>query len=195
MKDNNKKPILFLTLLIIIMTGMLISVAYSYFVAKTKGLESTSTISVATGEMTIKYQGNTGSIVASKIIPSWSTTKKFTVSGKNDTVTNVNNTNNKMYYKIVLVIDNNTFSTGALTYSLAKDSSSSSNGKMADAKSAAIAKNGTQELGTGYFTTTSTFVNHIYNLTISFPDTGKDQSADNAKSFAAHIIISEAPAA
>ena len=187
MNKNNKKIILFLSISIVIMTTLFISIAYSYFVAKIKNNESKSTISVAGGEMIINYQDNTGVITASKIIPSWTTTKKFTVSGKNDTKINDVTTDNNMYYKIVLVIDNNTFSKGALTYSLKQDSSSSTNGQMATNASGTIKQRGKQYLGHGYFSTTSTFVNHIYNLTISFPDTGKDQSIDNAKSFAGHV--------
>ena len=191
MNKNNKKIILFLSISIVIMTTLFISIAYSYFVAKIKNNESKSTISVAGGEMIINYQDNTGVITASKIIPSWTTTKKFTVSGKNDTKINDVTTDNNMYYKIVLVIDNNTFSKGALTYSLKQDSSSSANGQMATNSSGTINQSGKQNLGRGYFSTTSTFVNHIYNLTISFPDTGKDQSIDNAKSFAGHVTIEE----
>ena len=191
MNKNNKKIILFLSISIVIMTTLFISIAYSYFVAKIKNNESKSTISVAGGEMIINYQDNTGVITASKIIPSWTTTKQFTVSGKNDTKINDVSTDNNMYYKIVLVIDNNTFSKGALTYSLKQDSSSSTNGQMATNASGTIKQRGKQYLGHGYFSTTSTFVNHIYNLIISFPDTGKDQSIDNAKSFAGHVIIEE----
>ena len=191
MNKNNKKIILFLSISVVIMTTLFISIAYSYFVAKIKNNESKSTISVAGGEMIINYQDNTGVITASKIIPSWTTTKKFTVSGKNDTKINDVTTDNNIYYKIVLVIDNNTFSKGALTYSLKQDSSSSTNGQMATNSSGTINQSGKQNLGRGYFSTTSTFVNHIYNLTISFPDTGKDQSIDNAKSFAGHVTIEE----
>ena len=191
MNKNNKKIILFLSISIVIMTTLFISIAYSYFVAKIKNNESKSTISVAGGEMIINYQDNTGVITASKIIPSWTTTKKFTVSGKNDTKINDVTPDNNMYYKIVLVIDNNTFSKGALTYSLKQDSSSSTNGQMATNASGTIKQRGKQYLGHGYFSTTSTFVNHIYNLTISFPDTGKDQSIDNAKSFAGHVTIEQ----
>ena len=191
MNKNNKKIILFLSISIVIMTTLFISIAYSYFVAKIKNNESKSTISVAGGEMIINYQDNTGVITASKIIPSWTTTKQFTISGKNDTKINNVTTDNNMYYEIVLVIDNNTFSKGALTYSLKQDSSSSTNGQMATNSLGTINQSGKQNLGHGYFSTTSTFVNHIYNLTISFPDTGKDQSIDNAKSFAGHVTIEQ----
>ena len=187
--DKYKIPI-FISLNILVLIS-LFGMAYAYFKATINNAESASTISVESGELTINYQGNTANIVASGIVPGWSETKKFTLSGKNTTKTNEFHTDNNLYYKIILAIDNNTFSEGALTYSLAKDSTSSTNGKMADEASGTINQSGNQIIGYGYFSETSTFVDHIYNLTISFPSTEYEQSADNGKSFAAHVTISE----
>ena len=187
--DKYKIPI-FISLNILVLIS-LFGMAYAYFKATINNAESASTISVVSGELTINYQGNTANIVASGIVPGWSETKKFTLSGKNTTKTNEFHTDNNLYYKIILAIDNNTFSKGALTYSLAKDSTSSTNGKMADEASGTINQSGNQIIGYGYFSETSTFVDHIYNLTISFPSTEYDQSADNGKSFAAHVTIGE----
>ena len=187
--DKYKIPI-FISLNILVLIS-LFGMAYAYFKATINNAESASTISVESGELTINYQGNTANIVASGIVPGWSETKKFTLSGKNTTKTNEFHTDNNLYYKIILAIDNNTFSEGALTYSLAKDSTSSTNGKMADEASGTINKSGNQIIGYGYFSETSTFVDHIYNLTISFPSTEYEQSADNGKSFAAHVTIQE----
>ena len=187
--DKYKIPI-FISLNILVLIS-LFGMAYAYFKATVNNAESASTISVESGELTINYQGNTANIVASGIIPGWSETKKFTLSGKNTTKTNEFHTDNNLYYKIILAIDNNTFSEGALTYSLAKDSTSSTNGKMADKASGTINQSGNQIIGYGYFSETSTFVDHIYNLTISFPSTEYEQSADNGKSFAAHVTIGE----
>ena len=187
--DKYKIPI-FISLNILVLIS-LFGMAYAYFKATVNNTESASTISVESGELTINYQGNTANIVASGIVPGWSETKKFTLSGKNTTKTNEFHTDNNLYYKIILAIDNNTFSKGALTYSLAKDSTSSTNGKMADEASGTINQSGNQIIGYGYFSETSTFVDHIYNLTISFPSTEYDQSADNGKSFAAHVTIGE----
>ena len=187
--DKYKIPI-FISLNILVLIS-LFGMAYAYFKATINNAESASTISVESGELTINYQGNTANIVASGIVPGWSETKKFTLSGKNTTKTNEFHTDNNLYYKIILAIDNNTFSEGALTYSLAKDSTSSTNGKMADEVSGTINQSGNQIIGYGYFSETSTFVDHIYNLTISFPSTEYEQSADNGKSFAAHVTISE----
>ena len=187
--DKYKIPI-FISLNILVLIS-LFGMAYAYFKATVNNAESASTISVESGELTINYQGNTANIVASGIVPGWSETKKFTLSGKNTTKTNEFHTDNNLYYKIILAIDNNTFSESALTYSLAKDSTSSTNGKMADEASGTINKSGNQIIGYGYFSETSTFVDHIYNLTISFPSTEYEQSADNGKSFAAHVTIGE----
>ena len=187
--DKYKIPI-FISLNILVLIS-LFGMAYAYFKATINNTESASTISVESGELTINYHGNTANIVASGIVPGWSETKKFTLSGKNTTKTNEFHTDNNLYYKIILAIDNNTFSEGALTYSLAKDSTSSTNGKMADEASGTINQSGNQIIGYGYFSETSTFVDHIYNLTISFPSTEYDQSADNGKSFAAHVTIGE----
>ena len=187
--DKYKIPI-FISLNILVLIS-LFGMAYAYFKATINNVESASTISIESGELTINYQGNTADIVASGIVPGWSETKKFTLSGKNTTKTNEFHTDNNLYYKIILAIDNNTFSEGALTYSLAKDSASSTNGKMADEASGTINQSGNQIIGYGYFSETSTFVDHIYNLTISFPSTEYDQSADNGKSFAAHVTIGE----
>ena len=187
--DKYKIPI-FISLNILVLIS-LFGMAYAYFKATINNAESASTISVESGELTINYQGNTANIVASGIVPGWSETKKFTLSGKNTTKTNEFHTDNNLYYKIILAIDNNTFSEGALTYSLAKDSTSSTNGKMADEASGTINQSGNQIIGYGYFSETSTFVDHIYNLTISFPSTEYEQSADNGKSFAAHVTIVE----
>ena len=187
--DKYKIPI-FISLNILVLIS-LFGMAYAYFKATVNNTESASTISVESGELTINYQGNTADIVASGIVPGWSVTKKFTLSGKNTTKTNEFHTDNNLYYKIILAIDNNTFSEGALTYNLAKDSTSSTNGKMADEASGTINQSGNQIIGYGYFSETSTFVDHIYNLTISFPSTEYDQSADNGKSFAAHVTIGE----
>jgi len=187
--DKYKIPI-FISLNILVLIS-LFGMAYANFKATVNNAESASTISIESGELTINYQGNTADIVASGIVPGWSETKKFTLSGKNTTKTNEFHTDNNLYYKIILAIDNNTFSEGALTYSLAKDSASSTNGKMADEASGTINQSGNQIIGYGYFSETSTFVDHIYNLTISFPSTEYDQSADNGKSFAAHVTIGE----
>lgn len=188
----DKKKIITISLFsIFLLLGAILSIAYAYFKARVSNLESSSTISIEAGEMSITYEGITGLITANKIVPNWSTTKTFTLKGINNTQANNVNTDNNMYYKIGIVVDNSTFSEGSLTYTLNKDSSSSSNGQMDDNKKGAIPSSGTKFIATGYFSETSTEVSHTYNLTIAFPDTGEDQSEDQGASFAYHVTVEQ----
>ena len=167
----------------------LVSVSYAYFKAKISNIESASTIAFTSGEMTINYENNSATLTGTNIIPGWSTTKTFTLKGKNDSKATDTKPDNNMYYKIGIAVDKNTFTSGALKYLLTKDSSSSTNGKMQDATEGIIPQSGTKYIGKGYFTTTSSYVNHIYKLTVSFPETGVNQAKDNGKIFAAHVVI------
>ena len=188
----DKKKIITISLFsIFLLLGAILSIAYAYFKARVSNLESSSTISIEAGEMSITYEGITGLITANKIVPNWSTTKTFTLKGINNTQANNVNNDNNLYYKIGIVVDNNTFSEGSLTYTLNKDSSSSSNGQMADSKTGTIPSSGTKFIATGYFSETSTEVSHTYNLTIAFPDTGEDQSEDQEASFACHLTVEQ----
>ncbi len=167
----------------------LVSVSYAYFKARINNLESASTIAFTSGEMTINYENNSAVLTGTNIIPGWSTTKKFTLKGKNDSEPTETQPDNNMYYKIGIAVDINTFTQDAIKYLLEKDSTSSANGQMQDATYGSVPQTGTKYIGKGYFSETSTFVNHIYKLTISFPDNGENQSYDNNKQFAAHVVI------
>ena len=139
----------------------LVSVSYAYFKAKISNIESASTIAFTSGEMTINYENNSAILTGTNIISGWSTTKTFTLKGKNDSKATDTKPDNNMYYKIGIAVDKNTFTSGALKYLLTKDSSSSTNGKMQDATEGIIPQSGTKYIGKGYFTTTSSYVNHI----------------------------------
>lgn len=167
----------------------LVSVSYAYFKARINNIESASTIAFTSGEMTINYENNSAVLTGTNIIPGWSTTKKFTLKGKNDSKPTGTQPDNNMYYKIGIDVDINTFTQDAIKYLLEKDSTSSANGQMQDATYGSVPQTGTKYIGKGYFSETSTFVNHIYKLTISFPDNGENQSYDNDKQFAAHVVI------
>lgn len=179
---------IYVTLLVILLSFVL-GVTYSYLASKINNSESSSTIKVESGQLFITYENNSGNIILNNIIPGDSVTKQFTLTGINNTKPNAITTNTDLKYKIGIVIDTNTFSDGALTYSLIKDSTSSTNGNIADDSNGTINQGGTQYIGKGYFSTGASNDKHIYNLTISFPDTNEDQSIDQGASFACHIII------
>ena len=177
--------------LLILTLSITLGVTYSYLAAKINNRESSSTIKVESGQLSITYENNSSNIILNNIIPGDSVTKQFTLTGINNTKPNAITTNTDLKYKIGIAIDNNTFSEGALTYTLAKDSSSSSNGKLANNATGTIKSSGTQYIGKGYFVSGANNDKHIYNLTISFPDTNEDQSIDQGASFACHVIVKE----
>ena len=177
--------------LLILTLSITLGVTYSYLAAKINNRESSSTIKVESGQLSITYENNSSNIILNNIIPGDSVTKQFTLTGINNTKPNAITTNTDLKYKIGIVIDNNTFSEGALTYSLTKDSSSSSNGKLANDATGTIKSSGIQYIGNGYFVSGANNDKHIYNLTISFPDTNEDQSIDQGASFACHVTVKD----
>ena len=167
----------------------LVSVSYAYFKARINNIESVSTIAFTSGEMTINYENNSAVLTGKNIKPGWSTTKTFTLNGKNDSKPTDTQPDNNMYYKIGIAVDINTFTQDAITYLLEKDSASSTNGQMQEDTIGTVQQIGTKYIGKGYFAETSTFVSHIYKLTISFPNKEENQYYDNDKKFAAHVVI------
>ena len=187
---NKGKTIIWI--LSIILTFIIaFGVAYAYLAIRINNNETTSTVAFDTGTMEINYENNSGNIVLNKIIPGASVTKKFTLTGTNNTKINDNNTDNNMYYKIGIVVDNNTFSEDALRYSLTKDNESTNNGEQANNLNGSISQSGTRYIASGYFAGGASNAKHIYNLKISFPETGKDQSENQGATFACHIIIEQ----
>ena len=176
--------------LLILTLSITLGVTYSYIAAKINNRESSSTIKVESGQLSITYENNSGNIILNNIAPGDSATKQFTLAGINNTKPNAITTNTYLKYIIGIVIDNNTFSAGALTYALTKDSSSS-NGKLANDATGTIKSSGIQYIGNGYFVSGASNDKHIYNLTISFPDTNEDQSIDQGASFACHVTVKD----
>lgn len=168
-----------------------ITITYAYLAIRINNNETTSTVAFDAGTMEINYENNSGNIVLNKIIPGASVTKRFTLTGTNNTKINNNNTDNNMYYKIGIVVDNNTFSDSSLKYSLTKDGASTNNGEQANNLTGDVQKIGTRYIASGYFADGASNAKHIYNLTIFFPETGKDQSENQGALFSCHIIIAQ----
>ena len=187
---KKKYVVMWLTsILLVLIIG--VAITYAYLAIRINNNETTSTVAFDAGTMEINYENNSGNIVLNKIIPGASVTKKFTLTGTNNTKINNNNTDNNMYYKIGIVVDNNTFSESSLKYSLTKDSASTNNGLIANNLTGDVQKMGTRYIASGYFASGASNAKHIYNLTISFPETGKDQSENQGALFSCHIIIAQ----
>ena len=182
--------IIYIALLVLLLSFVL-GVTYSYLVVKINNPETSSTIIVEGGKLSITYENNSENIILNNIIPGDSVTKQFTLIGVNDTKANQLTTNIDLKYKIGIVIDTNTFSSGALTYTLTKDSTSSTNGKLANDATGTIVQSGIQYIGNGNFSSGANNDKHTYNITISFPDTNVDQSIDQGATFACHITVEQ----
>ncbi len=169
-----------LVFILVIMLG--IGVTYAYFSAKISGLESASTLVLEAGELEIDVDG--GNIISvSKFIPDSEVpfaTKTITLTGKNTSIYL------NMPYSLKLVVDNNTFTTGSIKYSISGVNDSNS-GKvipemeMKDAGSTTI-------IGSGYFERGNPLT-HTYTLKMYFPETEVDQSENMAATYNAHIEV------
>ena len=191
MKNINKT--LLSTSLVILIVVVTIAVSYAYFTAFISGNESVSTISVSAGRMIIAFADNSTDLtIKEDVYPrseAW-VTKSFSLTGTNTTDMN-------MYYKMSLVIDNNTFVTpNGLSYTLTGAKSADDNGVLVPNSQGDIVGTTTINLGngsSGYFTEANNLV-HNYELKIFFKDNGNDQNDDQEAMFAAHVVITDATA-
>lgn len=167
---------------------LFIGVTYAYFLAQISGLESASTVYMSSGTLSINYTNGSEDIVMVNVMPGVSEVKSFTLTGINDT-----KDSKLMYYKIGILKEENTFSDGAITYSLEFDSAStylSGDSVISDVVTGGLATGeGTEYIASGGFASSVTGVNHIYNMVIGFPETDVDQSDDEGKVFRGRVVI------
>ena len=136
--------------------------------------------------MNIVYNGG-ANINLTNIYPKdevWAT-KTFTVTGNNTT-------GSEMAYLAKIVVEENTFLSGALEYKLISENTSTS-GKVIPSKTNYIdiaSGSNTYILGNGNFTgPTDGNKVHTYNLEIYFLDNGKNQNDNINKSFSCYISL------
>ncbi len=179
-----------ITIVVVCIMLTIIGVAYSYLAPLISGVEIESTISFNSGMIKITYNGS-NVITGEKIIPGWSETKEFTVVGSNNTsITD----EDIMDYQIKLVVEENTFTDGAIRFELTGSSSNE-----LDTLSPLFGKvpTGTGEtlLGTARFNQDESIKNnvtHTYSLKIGFPNRNSvNQNEDMNKSFKAYVVIEE----
>ena len=182
MVENSRRTITIVGLFALLLV-LAFGVTYAAFSARVTGLENASVISLDGGEMWIDIDGGPD-IVANNLIPDndhpW-VTKTITLTGKNNTG------DLTMSYKINIVIDNNTFVTTPMVYTLESTNNSNNGGIIPSVENKTPINNITR-LGSGYFNQGENLT-HTYVLKIYFPDTGVDQSVDMRALYAAHIDI------
>jgi hypothetical protein len=181
MKDESKIIILSIFLTLIVLT---IGLSYAYFSAKLIGNETSSTITLIGGNMDIIYDGGPN-ITINNVYPQPDpiVQKDFTVIANNSTYQNLN-------YELKLIIDLNTFSDNALSFSLTSNNIAQ-NGITAstDNKVNINSNYSIYSLGIGSFIGKVNNAIHSYSLLIYFLNTDQDQNIDQNALFNAHIGI------
>ncbi len=181
---NNAKSGLFLSLSLALAFIITVGLSYAYFSARIVGKESASTITLSAGVMEINYSEGNGIIELLGIYPkddAWAT-KTFTVTGKNST-------DLKMNYKMGIEIEENTFSSGSLTYSLENIVNDGGN-PVNNIDGPIVLVNGTQLLGYGSFNK-GMDIKHTYTIKIYFKNNGKDQNENQKARFKGKIVLGE----
>lgn len=179
-----KKNFIFISIIVFLLL-ILSGISYAYFATKYIGVESSTSIKATSGEMSITFANGSGIITVNNIVPSSSAfaTKNFTVTGNNST-------NDAMYYRLKLIIEDNTFSDRAISYTLSS-TNTSSNGSVATSISSNIGILQDTDyiiLGVGKFLGGLNKI-HNYSLKLYFLDNNQNQSTDMNKNFKAHVEI------
>ncbi len=186
-KVSLTKALVAIGLLLILSIG----VTYAYFTANITGSESSTTITVGSATMAITYSGGSA-INVSNVVPGWTSNKSITVTGTN--------TNSQILdYTLTLKKTTNTFSTGALKYTLTNTTTGGVVTPITTKSNVSITT-GTADMtiGSGSFAVGASAVQHTYTFTISFPDTGVAQNTEQGKTFTGYIATTstaKAPAA
>lgn len=185
-----KKRILIVTISIGLLLTILIGAAVAYMAPKINGTEASSTIVFNSGTVAIVYENGENQINAKDVLPGWTAIKEFSLTAKNNTSLD---SGDAMSYGLKLVVEKNTFSDGAITYSI-EGENTNNNGTVADVLPNTL-KSGTSKVSLGYgtFDTSGDIENgvvHNYTLTLAFPNkTYTNQNGDMGKQLSAYITI------
>lgn len=178
-KNNRILKIVLISFLAIILG---VGISYAFYAAIIKGNETSTTLQLDAGTLSINYDG--GNVVNAKnFLPNSDepfATKTFTLTGNNDS-------DLYMPYTFTLVVDANTFNDGSIFYSL-EGVNTSNNGKIVE-NSYNIVSNSGLVFGPGYFEPSATNAVHTYTFKFFFPDDGTDQSDEMNAIFEAHIKV------
>lgn len=177
---NNKILIIVLISFLAIILG--VGISYAFYAAIIKGNETSTTLQLEAGTLSINYDG--GNVVNAKgFLPNSDVpfaTKTFSLVGNNDS-------DLYMPYTFTLVVDANTFNNGSIYYSLGGENTSN-NGKIVEDSYNMVSNSGLV-FGPGYFAPGATNAIHTYTFKFYFPDDGTDQSDEMNRVFEAHIKI------
>ena len=178
---NNKNEKKIMIYVLVIMLLFMVGASYAFFTAGISS-ETSTTVKADAGTMKITYDGG-ANITLSGIYPKdevWAT--------KNITVTGNNTTDAEMHYKLILLVDSNTFkASDSLQYELVS-TNTSTNGEVIPTISKKDITSSSIELGKGYFVKANN-AKHTYQLKIYYPKKTTSQNDNQNAAFSAHIEI------
>lgn len=186
--NSGKSSMVLLT--VIAVATLLVAVVgatFAYFSATMNGRESATTIEVTSGTLSVEYDGNS-KISASNLNPG------AVVANKNFTVTGFVTGSTNLNYEAKLIVNNNTFSNGALVYTITSTNVSNNGSTITTTSEPVAIPSGktTILLGKGLFAgPTTTGSTHSYKVNITFVNKGTDQSADLGKTFDAQFSVGQ----
>lgn len=216
--NENKTNVLLLTVIgVATLLVAVIGATFAYFTANLSGQETSTTMTVKAGTLQIAYDSGDGALSTPTggIVPQQKCTKTEAsgtetipyrdpcitdsedypygkpVITKEFTVTGTNTTAALVPYSIDLIVQTNTFSTDALTYTL-ESTNTGANGTIATAVTVAEGIDtsaSTVALGSGYFSGVVSNSVHTYVLKIYFTDTDVAQDDDKGASFTGYVKI------
>lgn len=187
---NKKKRILIIMIVIGLLLILIIGAALAYMAPNINNTETSSTIVFNSGTVAIVYENGENQINAKDVLPGWTAIKEFSVTAKNNTEIDASDV---MNYALKLVVEKNTFSSGAITYKL-EGVNVNNNGTLAYILPNTLNSGASKiNLGYGTFEQTDALINgvtHKYTLTLAFPNkTYESQSSDMGKQLSAYITV------
>ena len=185
MKENRSNTLLLTIIGVATLLVAVIGASFAYFTATISGSESTTTVTVGAGSLTIAYSGG-AAIETDRLEPV--PAPDAAVATKTFTITGTNSTTAIMPYTISMVVTGNTFTANTLTYDLDSTNTGGNGYVVPDKTETGIATGAsTITFGTGYFAGAVSSSVHTYVLHIYFPDTGYNQDVDKNKEFTAYV--------
>lgn len=183
MTGNRTNTLLLTVIGVATLLVAVIGATFAYFTANITGGEETTTITVGAGKLSIAYDG-TAALTADDIQPEIEApamTKDFTITGNNSTTA-------IMPYSLELVVQSNTFTEDALSYTL-ESTNTGGNGVIAPAITETGISTGASVVPIGNAHFSGVVVNsvHTYVLKIFFRETGVNQDIDKGKTFEGYV--------
>ncbi len=183
---NRRQKIIVSVTGIFLVLLLLVGLTYAYFLTKINGNENTKSISVSTANLALVYGNGNGTITAEKIEPGTTLdTKTFTVKNEGNDTTD--------YVVVIEDVSVTNVSTGATTTFESNDFVYTLTCTSDGEECTGVDTETTFPITGGIMVGNSVEVGktHTYSLTVTYKETGVDQSNDMNKTLTAKVNIAD----